>query len=96
MGDVFFDLANFSINHELDAVASAALLEAYFGEARAEDVAALELMRFMSDFREAMWGVVQTAVSQLDFDFAAYASEHFERLQRTASTPSFEAALSAG
>ena len=40
-------------------------------------------MRFMSDFREAMWGVVQSAVSELDFDFDAYASEHFERLRRT-------------
>ncbi len=34
----------------------------------------LELMRFMSDFREAMWGVVQSAVSELDFDFDAYAA----------------------
>ena len=32
---------------------------------------ALELMRFMSVFREAMWGVVQRALSDLDFDFAA-------------------------
>jgi hypothetical protein len=47
----------------------------------------------MSDFREAMWGVVQTAVSELDFDFAAYASEHFERLRRTAHSPSFIQAL---
>ena len=54
---------------------------------------ALELMRFMSDFREAMWGVVQSAVSELDFDFDAYASEHFERLRRTAESPAFVAAL---
>jgi thiamine kinase-like enzyme len=93
MGDVFFDLANFSINHELDAAASATLLEAYFGEARPEAAAALELMRFMSDFREAMWGVVQGAVSELDFDFAAYSAEHFERLERTASTGAFRAAF---
>ena len=26
-------------------------------------------MRLMSDFREAMWGVVQSAISDLDFDF---------------------------
>ena len=39
-------------------------------------------MRFMSDFREAMWGVVQSAVSELDFDFEGYAREHFERLER--------------
>ena len=75
MGDRFFDLANFSINHELDADAEhGAALAAYFGEVRDEDLQALELMRFMSDFREAMWGVVQAAVSELDFDFEAYAS----------------------
>jgi thiamine kinase-like enzyme len=93
MGDPFFDLANFSINHELDAGQSATLLEAYFGDVRAEDAAALEVMRFMSDFREAMWGVVQTAVSELDFDFAGYAAEHFVRLRKTASERAFQAAL---
>ena len=94
MGDRFFDLANFSINHELDAAQSEALLSAYFGEVRSADAQALELMRFMSDFREAMWGVVQSAVSELDFDFDSYATEHFERLERTAASPAFVAALS--
>jgi aminoglycoside phosphotransferase (APT) family kinase protein len=89
MGDPFFDLANFAINHELDATGRGALVDAYAGEARPEDLLALELMRFMSDFREAMWGVVQAAVSELEFDFRAYAAEHFERLERTASEPAF-------
>ena len=40
-------------------------------------------------------GVVQAAVSQLDFDFASYAAEHFERMQRTAAEPEFTAALDA-
>jgi hypothetical protein len=40
-----------------------------------------------------MWGVVQQAISELDFDFAAYADEHFERLRRTATEPRFKAAL---
>jgi thiamine kinase-like enzyme len=93
MGDPFFDLANFSINHELDADGRAALLTAYAGELRAADAAALELMRFMSDFREAMWGVLQGVVSELDFDFGAYAAEHFERMERTASEHGFRAAL---
>jgi thiamine kinase-like enzyme len=95
MGDRFFDLANFAINHELDADGRRHLLAAYFGEASDEDEAALDLMRFMSDFREAMWGVVQAAVSELDFDFAGYAREHFERLRRTAAEPSFQRALEA-
>ncbi|MEO8291332.1 MAG: choline/ethanolamine kinase family protein [Gaiellaceae bacterium] len=93
MGDVFFDLANFSINHELGPSENAALLEAYFGEADPAHGASLVLMRFMSDFREAMWGVVQQGISELDVDFVAYATEHFERLERTGRDPSFRAAL---
>ena len=93
MGDPFFDLANFSINHELDAEGRAVLLAAYAGDAHAAGLAALDLMRFMSDFREAMWGVVQGVVSELDFDFGAYAAEHFERMERTATEPAFRSAL---
>ena len=43
-------------------------------------------MRIMSDFREAMWGVVQQAISKLDEDFEAYADRHFARLLSNAAT----------
>ena len=89
MGDRFFDLGNLSVNHGFSVAEDRLLLAAYFGELRPADLAALRLMRFMSDFREAMWGVVQGAISELDFDFGGYAAEHFERLGRTASEPEF-------
>ena len=54
------------------------------------------LMRFMSDFREAMWGAVQQRLSALDFDFVDHADRHFERLEATASDPRFTLALSSG
>jgi thiamine kinase-like enzyme len=95
MGDRFFDLANFSINHELSNDENHELLRSYSGEATDEHRRALRLMRFMSDFREAMWGVVQQGISELDFDFVAYANEHFARLERTASDATFQAALDA-
>ena len=47
-------------------------------------------MRLVSDFREAMWGVLQQGISSLDVDFKAYAAEHFDRLLEGASTPAFE------
>ena len=77
----------------LPAVVIAFLLYAYFGGVTPEHERALILMRFMSDFREAMWGVVQQALSDLDFDFRAYAEQHFERLQRTADERAFRRAL---
>jgi hypothetical protein len=50
-------------------------------------------MRTMSDFREAMWGVLQQGISTLDVDFVEYAGEHFERLLAGATTARFESAL---
>jgi thiamine kinase-like enzyme len=93
MGDVFFDLANFSINHELREDEWPPMLVAYFGQLRDADIASLRLMRFMSDFREAMWGVVQQGLSELDFDYDGYAREHFARLARTAAELAFRDAL---
>ena len=67
------------------------LLSAYFGEPPGDRRrATLALMRYMSDFREAMWGVVQGTVSDLDFDYAGYAREHFDRLGRTGADGRFE------
>jgi len=97
MGDPFFDLGNFSINHELGADEDAALLAAYDGPDHASDqparLARLTLMRVVSDFREAMWGVLQQGISTLDVDFVAYAGDHFDRLLAEAATPRFERAL---
>jgi thiamine kinase-like enzyme len=94
MGDPFFDLANFSVNHELTADESAALLEAYDGALPRKDrLARLTVMRVVSDFREAMWGVLQQGISTLDVDFVAYASEHFNRLLANAASPAFERAI---
>jgi thiamine kinase-like enzyme len=90
MGDPFFDLGNFAVNNELGDADEERLLAAYFGEeATPRRRAALKLFRFMSDFREAMWGVVQTSVSELDFDFDAYAEKHFKRLAETSEDERF-------
>ena len=90
MGDPFFDLGNFSVNHDLAPDEDAILLHAYEGEIRPPRLARLALMRIVSDFREAMWGVLQQGISTLEVDFVAYADEHFERLLHNASGPDFE------
>jgi thiamine kinase-like enzyme len=94
MGDPFFDLGNFSANHGLTGEEDAVLLAAYDnGPARSDRLARLTLMRVVSDFREAMWGVLQQGISTLDVDFVAYAGKHFDRLLAAAATPTFERAL---
>jgi thiamine kinase-like enzyme len=96
MGDRFFDLGNFAVNNGLSEPDEERLLQAYFGEPPSpRRRAALKLFRFMSDLREAMWGVLQTSVSELDFDFGDYARRHFARLAETRSDPRFRSWLEA-
>ncbi|HKZ15589.1 MAG TPA: choline kinase family protein [Solirubrobacterales bacterium] len=94
MGNRWFDLGNFAVNNELGPAEEEAFLTAYLGAPpTVADLAALRLMRLMSDFREAMWGVVQQAISDLDFDFEDYADKHFGRLLAAIGRPEFEAQL---
>lgn len=91
MGHPYFDLANLAVNNEFDEAARERLLAAYFGQPPTPGRrAALALMMLVSDAREAAWGVVQGSISELDFDFADYAHQHFTRLERNVSDPRLE------
>jgi thiamine kinase-like enzyme len=93
-GDPFFDLANLASNNDFDEACEEHLLQAYLGAPpRADQLAALRLMRVMAAFWEAMWAVVQSAVSELDFDFGAYAAAHLARVRERLADPRFEAWL---
>lgn len=96
MGHRLFDLGNLAVNNEFDSDSEVRLLSAYLGAPPdTAALAALRLMRVMSDAREGAWGVVQSVVSELEFDFDDYAARHFERLERAADDPSFEEWLGA-
>ncbi len=88
MGHRMFDLGNLAVNNEFDGGAQERLLTAYYGEPpTAGRRASLHLMKLVSDAREAAWGVVQGAISDLEFDFAGYGARHFHRLRAGAADP---------
>jgi thiamine kinase-like enzyme len=94
MGDPYFDLANLAANNGLGEADEERLLAAYHGEPPGPDrLATLRLLRLMAAFWEAMWAVVQSAVSELDFDFAGYAAEHLARVRERLHDPRFESWL---
>jgi len=85
MGDIFFDLGNFAIQHEFNDEQDEILLKAYFGLPTDSQRAHQKLMKIMSDLREAMWSQVQIGVSQLDFDYAGYGQKYFDRFEANTS-----------
>jgi thiamine kinase-like enzyme len=81
MGDIYFDLGNFAVQHGFTEEQDRLLLYEYFGQPTAAHRARLKLMKIMSDLREAMWGMVQVGVSKLDFDYVGYAEKYFDRFE---------------
>lgn len=76
MGDPFFDLGNLAVNHQFGEEQEMALLRHYFETVGEAELALLRLFELVSEAREAMWGVLQTAISTLEVDFVGYAVDH--------------------
>ena len=90
MGDIFFDLGNFAIQHEFTDQQDEMLLRAYFGSPSDSQRAHQKLMKIMSDLREAMWAQVQRGVSKLDFDYTGYGLKYFERFEASTNGVEFQ------
>ncbi len=82
MGDIFFDLGNFSHHHRLSDDQQRLFLQEYFGEVTPKHFARLKLMEPMSELHESMWGTTQTGISKLEEDFQGYADLWFGRLRQ--------------
>ncbi len=94
MGDIYFDLANFSDHHELTDEQDTWLMRCYFGgETSPRQWAHLKIMKIMSDLREACWGLVQMGISKLDFDYRAYTNKFFSRAAENSNNPHWNAWL---
>ena len=86
MGDIFFDLGNFAIQHEFTNEQDELLLRVYYTSPTDSQRSHQKLMKIMSDLREAMWAQVQIGVSKLDFDYAAYGHKYFERFESSTTS----------
>jgi thiamine kinase-like enzyme len=87
MGDPFFDLANFAVHHKLTDDEERYFLSCYFDQISEKRWARFKVMKILSDFREAMWAVVQIGISKLDFDYQEYADRHFNRMVQNINDP---------
>jgi thiamine kinase-like enzyme len=90
MGDIFFDLGNFAIQHEFNDEQDEILMRAYFGNPTDSQRAHQKLMKIMSDLREAMWAQVQRGVSKLDFDYEGYGQKYFDRFEASTSGSEYQ------
>lgn len=77
MGHPLFDLAGISANCAFSESLEVALLEEYRGSVEPQDLRELRVLKAMSLLREALWSVIQTVASDIEFDYQAYANDNF-------------------
>jgi thiamine kinase-like enzyme len=76
--DACFELGNIAGECGLDDEALAALVTAYYGQARRSRIARAQLFGLVARYGWTLWGAIQHSSSQLDFDFWTWAMERFE------------------
>jgi thiamine kinase-like enzyme len=92
--DPCFELGNIASECGLDAAALASLVTAYYGRPRRSRIARAELFGLVARYGWTLWGAIQHARSELDFDFWSWAMERYEAAVAGFSSPAFARLLS--
>mgnify|MGYP001245893646 CR=1 FL=1 len=82
IGNPLFDLAGASANAGLSDQLEVHFLEAYAGSVTDALLHEVRILKTASLLREALWAVIQTVMSDLDFDYAEYATENFAKYRQ--------------
>jgi thiamine kinase-like enzyme len=88
-GDPAFELGNTCRELDYDDARVRELCQAYFGGVPAPLLARVMLHMIVSDVGWTLWAAVQTAISRIDFDFAAYGAARWRRAETAMDSPDF-------
>jgi thiamine kinase-like enzyme len=88
-GDPAFELGNTCRELDYDDARMLELCQAYFGRAPESLVARVRLHIIVSDVGWTLWAAIQTAVSRIEFDFAAYGGARWARAEKAMDSEDF-------
>ena len=82
--DPFFELGNTTTECDFTDEQTDAWVEAYLGAAPGRaDLARVRLQALCSQYGWSLWGFIQAATSPIDYDFAAWGQERFDKAEAT-------------
>ncbi len=84
IGDPYFDLGDFAVEHPFTKEQEEMIIHEYCGEVNEMGLYRMLLYKIVSDLWWAIWAMIQSKVSKIDFDFYSYGSRRFQRLRRNA------------
>ncbi len=91
--DICFELGNIWSESTLDDEHLVALVDAYFGAHRPDQVARARLLGLLSKYGWTLWASIQAAASPIDFDFWSWGMEKYDRAVAEFDDPGFSGLL---
>jgi len=91
--DACFELGNTSTECDLDDDQVEALVAAYYGQPQQAKLARVRLQALVSAYGWSLWGAIQAAASHIDFDFASWGQERFDKAARGFTSDHFDTLL---
>ena len=91
--DASFELGNIATECELDASGVEELVASYDGAPTRRSLARTRLQALVSAYGWSLWGALQSASSDLDFDFRAWSRERSDKAARGFADPGFATLL---
>ena len=87
--DPCFELGNTCQEQQFDTPRIEALCSAYFGSARPDKLARMQLNMIMSDVGWTLWAAIQASISGIDFDFWGWTVERWTRAETKMDSDEF-------
>jgi thiamine kinase-like enzyme len=91
--DDCFELGNISTECDLDPDQVEHLVTSYDGRGSRQRLARVRLQMLVSAYGWALWGAIQATASHLDYDFAGWGRERFDKAARGFTSDGFERLL---
>jgi thiamine kinase-like enzyme len=91
--DACFELGNTCTECDLDLDQLEELVTAYFGRRLRSKIARTRLQSLASQYGWTLWGVIQAATSDIDYDYEAWAAERYEKAVEGFTSADFAALL---
>jgi thiamine kinase-like enzyme len=93
MGDPYFDLGDFAVEHPLSRDQEKLIIETYCGKPDQRRFSRMMLHKLTADLWWSVWAMIQNEVSKIDFDFYIYGIRRQERFRRNFYEDDFEKRL---
>jgi thiamine kinase-like enzyme len=84
MGDRYFDLGDFAVEHPFSREQEELIIREYCGDMRYDWLSRMLLYKIIADLWWSIWAMIQSKISKIDFDFFQYGTARFNRLRKNA------------